>query len=138
MLRWMISIKTTTKIHFGKRLKRFNNQTEFDSTKHKLYTESCEGSGGSALGDTLKKHYKSLGLVLLCIISGLCEHLVHCLFYPIFLFWQVSTTNIEFGQRGPTLEGHVHGPGSWEDFVKIMVRLFSPCSCCVCLLWFDM
>ena len=34
---------------------RLNNQTKFDSTKHKLWTESCEGSGGSALGDTLNK-----------------------------------------------------------------------------------
>ena len=53
MLRWVISIKTTTNIYFGERLKRLNNQTKFDSTKHKLWTESCESSEGSALGDTL-------------------------------------------------------------------------------------
>ena len=39
----------------------------------------------------------------------------------------VSTTNVEFGQRRPTLLG--------QDLGKIMVRLFSPCNIvivCIC------
>ena len=34
----------------------------------------------------------------------------------------MSTINVEFGQRGPTLVGHVHGPGSLEDLAKILAR----------------
>ena len=116
MLRWVISIKITTKICFGKRLRRLNNETKFDSIKHKLCTESCEGSGGSALGHTLNKALLISWLVLLCIISGLCENIVHCLFYPIFLFWQVEL-HVEYHQcRIWTVRSHVGGshPWSWK------------------------
>ena len=55
MLRWVISIKTTTKIYFGQKTQKTHQSKKFDSTKHNLWTESCEGRGSSALGDTLNK-----------------------------------------------------------------------------------
>ena len=82
--------QNNNKIYFGKRLKRLNNQTKFDLTKHKLWTESCEGYGGSALGDTLNKTLLISWIGITLYFSGLCEHVVHCLFYPIFSFWEVG------------------------------------------------
>ena len=52
MLRWIISIKTTTKYTLAKDLK---DATIKQSLIHKLWTETCKGSGGSALGDTVNK-----------------------------------------------------------------------------------
>ena len=49
-----ISVKQQQNILF-KKLKKLNNQTKFDGTKYKLWTETCEGRGGSTLVDNLRK-----------------------------------------------------------------------------------
>ena len=50
----------------------------------------------------------------------------------------VSTTNVEFGQRGPTLVGYVDGPGSCEDLVKILARSLYPCYIVVVCICYDL
>ena len=84
-----------------------------------MWTYSCEGSGGSALGDTLNNalliSWIGITLYYFRIVRTCCSLFI--LSYILVLGSGtscMSTTNVEL-DRGPKWVGHVHGPGSWED-----------------------
>ena len=63
--------QTTTKSTLQK-LKKLNKQPSLAEIKLKLWTQSCEGSGGSALIDTPNiKHTKSVWIGITSYISAL-------------------------------------------------------------------
>ena len=83
-----------------------------------MWTYSCEGSEGSALGDTLTKalliSWISITLYYFRIVRTCCSLLILS-YFLVFGTSCMSTNQHRIEQRGPTLVGHVHGPGSWED-----------------------
>ena len=108
--------------------------------------QGCTCCGGSAFGDTLNKALVISGLVLLCLISGLCEHVVHGLsiLFSHFGMWDFMC---EYQQhRIWTERSHIGGscPWSWklgrpcQDLGKIIVRSFSPCHVVVLCICYDL
>ena len=108
-----------------------------------MCTDSCEGSGHSALGDTLNKALliSRIGITLYYFrIVSICCSLLILSYFLVLASWtsSVSTTNVELDREVPhwwvmsmVLEVGKILPRS----CKIMVRLFSPCNIvvvCIC------
>ena len=105
-----------------------------------LCTDRCEGSGGSALVDTLSKalliSWIGITLYYFMIVRTCCSLLI----LPCFLVLAsgtkcVSTTSVEMDREVPhgwvmpmVLSVEKILPISCLDHGKIMVRLFSPCN----------
>ena len=102
--------------------------------------DSCEGSGGSALVDTLIKVLQITLDWYYFVIFQDCENMLFIAYSTLFSCFGKWDSMCEYhqhrnGQRGPTLVGYAMVlpvgrilPISCLDHGKIMVRLFSPCN----------
>ena len=92
-----------------------------------MCTDTCEGSGGSVLVDTLIKVLQITLDWYYFVLFQDCENMLFIAYSTLFSCFGMWDLMCEYhqcrnGQRGPTLVGHSYGPASWKNLAYILPR----------------